>query len=229
MAKIVPYGDLNAHGSLANSLSFRRRFNYVILQKKPFPKQPNSAGQIAQRSAFKTAVSEWYFLNTPTRTFYNTRGAELNMTGQNLYVKQKLINDLPSTTPLPVGDCTNMVINNLRGTSANMIRIECNVKPSGSGLGRVTDNGNVYSDLITVSPDQNLWLHFDRLSMPGVEYQFRDSLSLSLVSGGSPLDILIRFPVIDLLSKSNDDLYISDDGSAYWDIAMTELACVTKF
>ena len=59
MAVVIPYGDAEAHGSICDSLSFRRSRGGVILQKKPRVKQPNTEAQQDQKQWFKDIWDEW--------------------------------------------------------------------------------------------------------------------------------------------------------------------------
>lgn len=63
MAVVIPYGDAEAHGSICDSLSFRRSRGKVVLQKKPRVTQPNTQAQKDQKQWFKDTWKAWFKLN----------------------------------------------------------------------------------------------------------------------------------------------------------------------
>lgn len=102
MAIIIPYGDTNAHGSLGGSLSFRRRFGRVVLQKQPFPVQPNTPAQLAQRTAFKNASYDWYSYLAMSKRYFQDRAPTYGWTPKNLYIHASLTGILPVQTMVPL-------------------------------------------------------------------------------------------------------------------------------
>lgn len=100
MALITPYGDPQAHGSMADSVTWRRRKGKVVFQKKPHPRQPNSPGQQAQKQKFKEAWASYHSLSAEDLAYYRELAAEQDMTGANLYLSLYLKGQLASRTPL---------------------------------------------------------------------------------------------------------------------------------
>lgn len=100
MAIIVPYGDTQAHGSLGDSVTFRRRRGKVVFQKKAHPKQPNTPGQQAQKEKFRAAWASYHSLSPGDLEYYRALAAELGTTAANLYLSLYLKGELASRTPL---------------------------------------------------------------------------------------------------------------------------------
>lgn len=229
MAKIVPYGDLNAHGSLAGSVSFRRRYNYVVFQKKPYPKQPNSAGQIAQRTAFKSALDDWYQYDAQSKEYFRLRGAQLGMTGLNLFIRAKLLNIMPSTIAISLKQVTSAQIINIRSPITDGFNWEFQPVPQEAGFARIVDNDNSYIWLNTYPGSKIMGIEVSGMDVEFLEYQFRDGIAYTVIDHlGATRNIISRIPE----SPPNSDsilYYISTDGSAFYDSALTHLAATNNF
>lgn len=100
MAIIIPFADPDAHGSIANSVSFRRRRGIVVFQKKPHGKQPNTPAQQAQKEKFSDGWKAYHQLNAWEITYLTNKAVELNTTKANLFLSQFLLDEIPSTIPL---------------------------------------------------------------------------------------------------------------------------------
>lgn len=148
MAIITPYGDINAHGSLGGSVSFRRRFGRVIFQKKPDPKQPGTPGQIAQRNLFKSANYDYYGYPTQSKEYYEGRGPQLGMSAKNLYVQQSLKSNLPQYIAVPLKEMLDaQVITTAGQTGASIVTqfVAVRVSPFSSlSVGFIQDNNNIF-------------------------------------------------------------------------------------
>ena len=99
MAIITPFADPDAHGTIANSVTFRRRRGKVIFQKKPHGRQPNTPAQQAQKQAFADGWKAYHQLNAWELAYLAEKAAELNTTKANLFLSQYLTNEIPSTIP----------------------------------------------------------------------------------------------------------------------------------
>lgn len=224
MAVITPFSDPNAHGSIAKTFSFRRSFAGVVFEKKPFPKQPNSAGQLAQRQAFIDAKDSWNSASGPEKVFFNARASAYSLTGYSLKLKANLNNIIPSTTPFEAKSCTSCLLINTRSTTPGGVSINIKVNSSPTPLGSVGDNENVFAPGTPVGAASPLYITLYTSGGLDVQYQFYDGLYLSVTDS---LDVVhnftIRFPSI-LVSSSTTFFYVADDGSIYYDQAMTLLA-----
>ncbi len=64
MAKLKnPFFGFGASGSIAQAISFRRRFTKVIAEKFPIPKDARSAAQLSWRAMYLKAVALWHALS----------------------------------------------------------------------------------------------------------------------------------------------------------------------
>ena len=229
MAIIVPYGDPNAHGSIGDVVTFRRRYGKVIFQKKPFPKQPNSAGQIAQRNAFKNALSGWYALNQFHKDFYNIHGPELGMTGLNLYIQQALLGNLPSTTSLQIRRIVDCNIITVRAAQPNGILWLFRNDPFTLNWWTHWDNANTKLASYYTGSQYIATLVLQQNTSPYPIYSFRDGVWIQFHTAiATNLEMLIRIPESDMTTGTKI-FWIADDGSVYFDSAMQNLACVSKF
>ncbi len=100
MAIIIPFADPDAHGSIANSVSFRRRRGKVVFQKKPHGKQPNTPAQQAQKTKFSDGWKAYHQLDSWEIEYLTNKAADLNTTKANLFLSQFLLDEIPSTIPL---------------------------------------------------------------------------------------------------------------------------------
>jgi len=100
MAIIIPFADPDAHGSIAGSVSFRRRRGKVVFQKKPHGKQPNTPAQQAQKEKFSDGWKAYHQLNAWELDYLENKASELGTTKANLFMSQYLLDEIPSDTPL---------------------------------------------------------------------------------------------------------------------------------
>ncbi|MCK5602654.1 hypothetical protein KAR91_12310 [Candidatus Pacearchaeota archaeon] len=100
MAIIIPFADPDAHGTIANSVTFRRRRGKVVFQKKPHGKQPNTPAQQAQKTKFSDGWIAYHQLSSWEIAYLEEKAAELNTTKANLFLSQWLLDEIPSIIPL---------------------------------------------------------------------------------------------------------------------------------
>lgn len=100
MAIVVPYGDTQAHGSLACSLTFRRFRSKVVMEKKPHPTQPNTPEQKAIRNKFKQAWKAYHALSPWTVEYLRAAAKQYGWSGANLFISQYMLDEIPSTIPM---------------------------------------------------------------------------------------------------------------------------------
>jgi len=95
MAFVTPYSDPNAHGTVANSHTFRRNHGLVILQKKPVPKYTNTPGQVDNRALFATAVRNFQNMWPKAKKFLQDEAKEQNTTSAAININLALMNQYP--------------------------------------------------------------------------------------------------------------------------------------
>lgn len=124
MAKVSPYFDPRAHGSLSDALTFRVFRGTTRLGKKNFPRNMKTAPQLAQRAKFKAASDAYNILNPQWRTFLYDRGVSTWQRGRELYIRAHIRDTLPSTTHgIPMDSLENMVIFNTAGIDPTSIKL----------------------------------------------------------------------------------------------------------
>ncbi len=100
MAKVTPFGDAQAHGSICHTLTFRRFRNKVVMQHYPKPKQPNTPGQQAQKQKFKNCWKEYHKLDAWSLEYLRQKAVQENSSGSNIFMSQCLLDEVPSVVPM---------------------------------------------------------------------------------------------------------------------------------
>jgi len=228
MAIIVPYADLNAHGSLGGSVSFRRRFGRVILEKKPYPVQPNTTAQLAQRSAFATVQNDWYSYDAQSKGYYSLRGPQLGWSAKNLYTHARLLNIMPSQSHIGVKQIVQaQIIKPIcpdPHTSTMFFSVWDSVGTYWWNLASIDDNENVLSNNPPGTSTYTklrfqFWTDDNDLFRYGIWCQVKkmdDSLKELIIRCRSPKDPGVI-------------LFVSDDGSTFDDDALTHLNATNNF
>lgn len=85
MAIIIPFADADAHGSICDTVSFRRSRGKVVFQKKPKPKQPNTPAQQSQKQWWKDTWKAWRQLSADQLAWLQAKAAEEQTTPANYY------------------------------------------------------------------------------------------------------------------------------------------------
>lgn len=124
MAIVRPYGDPNAHGSLNNSLTFRRYKNKVILQSLPRPRITYTPAQLTQRAKVTAGNKAYSLLTNATKFFYYKRAIQKATTRKGLFMHAHMRNFLPSTLrPIHCKSIEDMVIFNTAGFYPDNVEI----------------------------------------------------------------------------------------------------------
>lgn len=91
MAKLKnPVISLEAHGTIADTLTLQRRKGETIARKKPVPRQPNTLAQMYQRWDYQYSISIWHDLSNADKQAYKAAGGRLHMTGFAYWMKVQL-------------------------------------------------------------------------------------------------------------------------------------------
>lgn len=226
MAIIVPFADPSAHGTLAKSVSFRRRFNYVVFQKRPVPVQPNTPEQLAQRLKFKQASFAWYSYDAESKKYFIRRAKDYNWTPRNLFIHAYLRGIMPSQINLSTGDMNNAQIQNLRSPEPQ--GLQWYFEQPFCGLGRIFDYENVYYDIAGGSPGRVIMMIWNSLGQD-ITLPFRDGIWTEFLIAGEWKNFIIRVPETEIKKDGHKDFFIGDDGSSYWDEECTQLAATNLF
>ncbi len=91
MAKLKnPLLSLRASGSLGQLLSFCRRKNANIVEKKPVPVDAATSAQLYHRNMFGLCVDLWHTLSDAEKAVWESAGTVRHMTGYAWYLSQCL-------------------------------------------------------------------------------------------------------------------------------------------
>lgn len=234
MAFVVPFGDMNAHGKLNNSLQFKRWRNKSLLTSKTNSKKSNSPDQVKQREVFEDAIRKSGLLYFETKEFYRKRGAEYNLSWRCLFIKKKL----KKLDPKPINkknvkDVENMVLYDSVGDESNNLEVSIEFKENGgsdySSYGLVEDNSNIFTKEDTaVDPAQMRIKIVERygsdITIPFrylVAVHWKDFADVEHVSN-------LRLPDLDFEPGLGYYLQMSNDWSTWWDDPMRRLACTDR-
>lgn len=64
--------------------------SFIIKERFYSPKDPKSAGQLAQRNKFRNGYIAWGDLTELQKEEYNKRGSKIGQMGQNIFLKEYL-------------------------------------------------------------------------------------------------------------------------------------------
>ena len=190
MAIVVPYGDTQAHGSIACSLTFRRFRNKVVLEKKPYPTQPNTPGQIAIRNKFKQAWEAYHTLSPWTLEYLKESAKQYGWSGANLFISQYMQDEVPSTIPMnSIKEITDL-------------SLPLPIAPDPEGI------KHKFTAIIDTPPSEDTLAHIfdnENILYPGagpLAYN-RSRLVLSRTDP-APIDIPFNYPIILVWKDFND-------------------------
>lgn len=204
MAIIIPFADPDAHGSIAGSVTFRRRRGKVVFQKKPHGKQPNTPAQQAQKEKFADGWKAYHQLNPWEIEYLTNKAVELGTTKANLFLSQYLTDEIPSTVPLnliktvlslslpePISDITEGLLHEFK------IQID---SPLAQALvAHIYDNENVPTIGATASPHNRTILRIEILDTNPIVIPFNYPLIMDYTSQSDVDNTqLIRLPEISL-------------------------------
>lgn len=229
MAIIIPYGDTNAHGSLGGSISFRRRFGKVVLQKQPFPVQPNTPAQIIQRDAFASVQNDWYSYNAISKGYFNIRAPQYGWTAKNLFTSAKLKSIMPNLTAPGINRILQAQVVSPQGVSPNETKFEFFTRNkfshTWSSQGTIYDNENVF-----------VWSGLGQVDVDGFKVEITGSPGYPVFRYGIWLQIRL-WPSTDVewvmrlreVPTGASTFYMSLDGSTFFDFALSELNATNNF
>lgn len=156
MAVIIPFADADAHGSICDTVSFRRSRGKVIFQKKPKPIQPNSPGQQDQKEWFKDTWKEWRGITAGQKSWLEYQASQEDTTPANLYFDFKKEYEIGTGTPLDfIKDITACTIDNPIGQEAEHLHWFLGGVGS-PPLGLVYSSGEIWDNT-------NTWIHWAEL------------------------------------------------------------------
>lgn len=228
MAIVIPYGDPNAHGTIGGSLTFRRRFGRVVLEKTPVPKYTNTPAQQVQRDAFKNASDLWYSYPYDSKAYFDTRGKELHMTGKNLFISAQLKSIMPLLTPpafVKILQCQIIsVIESTPSTAYITLEAHDPGSPFMSQMGTIYDNSNSFTPGVTLTNNcDQMRISFHNYTADLFRYGFWLQYERLDTTLG---ELIVRTNSTQNIFSSH---YVSADGSLFKDQTFDTLLATNNF
>ena len=204
MAIIIPFADPNAHGSICDTVSFRRHRGKVVFQKKPKPKQPNTPAQQAQKQWWKDSWKQWRQLNATQLDYLATKAGPLNTTPANYYFDLKDTED--ACSKIAIMDMDSMptcTIDNPVAPGKDLEFIIANdLNPPVGGYavhGRIWDNENIW--VPTTPPTVAGAFLFYIVNQALAPRSIPEDYSLTFTytrTGGGGQTVTVKFPATDM-------------------------------
>jgi len=210
MAVVIPYGDAQAHGSIAKSICFRRHKGKVVMQKKPHHLGKRSAGQLTQQARFSDGWIAYHAISLWTLQYLQEKALQLGSSASEIYLSQYLTDAIPSTVKNNfVKEITDLDLPELAGAEADaclfdyLARIDA--PPADVTLADIWDNANVFSAGAVADPYDRLVLRLTRDETTPLIIPF-DYPSLLWYKNFSDVEFvnLIRLPEITMPPPCSD-------------------------
>jgi len=217
VAVIIPFADPNAHGTLADSVSFRRIRGGVCLQKKPNPINRGTPGQLLQQGRFKDAQTNWWGYDAVSKPYFDQRSVQVRLTPRQLFGRAYLLGKLPTAERLA---CTQVMAVQLLDpagyTNENtVITFACwdSIYQYWAGMGLLDVDTNVW----TAQPDFGHWMSSLRISVwSSLVLPFRWGIFLRWRDLQAQERTCIFRTREGLPDQENNDIYILDADSTAW-------------
>jgi len=219
MAVIIPLGDSQARGALADTTIFQRRRGQVFVKKYATPSNPNSAGQQDQRIKFQWAIQAWQDLSSADKDLWRANATGKVQTGYNLFVRWYLVYGAPSRNPLLIKNCSNWEITNLRSSISTgwFVNLYSTIYSNPYYL-RVDNNNTLW----TFEPSKGSATPTKvRLLWSGELINIPAGDTFKATFDGAQTQLIYCPAFVDATSA---ELFVSDDGSTFWDVDLTQLA-----
>lgn len=216
MVVYVPFGDNQAHGALGKTLIFARRRGKVYIKRYRSPKNPNSTDQQIQRTKFQDAVQAWGYLPESAKTWWRVRATGQSPTGYNLFVQAYLLGKIPPNAPFVAQRVTHLNVNNIRQVWPYGCTYRVQYYPSGLIIGITHDYRNYYTEAPRLGSAYAIRLY--------IHNQQRNVNTVAGDTLTAKYDLHIPLTIYLPEMHTSTYLYISTDGSTYYDPALTMLA-----
>lgn len=229
MAIIIPFADADAHGSICDTVSFRRSRGKVVFQKKPKPKQPNTPAQQAQKQWWKDTWKAWRQLSAGQLAWLQAKAAEEQTTPANYYFDNTKDTHGPSgERQYLIKTITNLVIDNPIGANPTHFYLwpehYTYPAPGGGGIGVIFDNDNVWYPGSYPDPLPYISLRIKRSDPPPVTIPDNYSMTWTYTDiNDDPQEEVLYFPELELVEDVEYLFYFDSSMSMYSDIELTNL------
>lgn len=229
MAIIIPFADADAHGSICDTVSFRRSRGKVVFQKKPKPKQPNTQAQQDQKQWWKDTWQEWRGLSAGQLAWLQAEAAEAETTRANYFFdKIKDEHGASGERQYLIKSIVDMVIDTPIGSAPGHIAfefIEFTIDPpGGSGLGTILDNENDWHPASPIPPPFFVYLRIHRYLDPPVTIPDNYSITITYTTADDVQhqDVLY-FPELELAILTDYFYWFDTSMSFYTEQALENM------
>jgi len=168
MAVIIPYGDAQAHGSIAKSVCFRRFRGKVIFQKKPHSKVKPTDKQKVQRQKFKDAWNAFHALDFWALEYCKAKAIQQQTSAALFFISQYLTDEIPSTTPLfGMKDITDLDLPETIGAVDLQAKFTLKARTDPAtdvDLGNIHDKQNTFVDGAVATPYDRAVLRVEQIA-----------------------------------------------------------------
>ena len=182
MAVIIPFADAQAHGSIANSVTFRRYKGKVVFQKKPHARIPGTSGQKLQREKFKDAWKAYHALDFWALEYVKAKAAEAQQYPANWFISQYLTDEIPSATvQYGIKDITDLDLPDIVGAVDLQAKFTLKARTDPAtdvDLGNIHDKQNTFVDGAVAAPYDRAVLHIEQIAGGGTVFPFNYPLLL---------------------------------------------------
>lgn len=231
MALVIPYGDMNAHGSLGDMISFRRIRGGVVMEKKPRPKITNSIAQQAVRLAFKTANNTWLGYDPISKPYINARSVQLAMTPRNLFTKANLDGNLTPDYVLQGFEVASGQLSDYTDMTNANTQLSVEGLPGGSPP---------WTPMGTLDVETGIWTNSGRLQSYGTEMRivfnttlptpFRLAFTMNFDDGMVGFaNLTIRLPPGPFPGTYGPELWLDRFGTVYTDTTLAHWLATNRF
>lgn len=225
MAVIIPFADPNAHGSICDTVSFRRSRGKVVFQKKPKPKQPNTPAQQAQKQWWKDSWKEWRQLNVNQLDYLAAKAGPEDTTPANYFFDLKGTEGAYTKIPLTFIETVTAAqidVPIMPTPRELFFQIMFSLSPPpipGGSFGHIYDNENIYTQFLTAPPDRIFLFYFGNVTFPSVPILIPENYSITLTYtkfGGGGGTLTFKFPAWTLPGGTAQTFY-ADTALALYD------------
>jgi hypothetical protein len=229
MAIIIPFADADAHGSICDTVSFRRSRGKVVFQKKPKPKQPNTQAQQDQKQWWKNTWKNWRQLSTGQLAWLQAQATAEQTTPANYFFdKYKDAHGASGERQYLIKTIDNLVIDNPIGSIPFHFYLRPEhytyPAPGGAGMGIILDNENIWHPSSYPDPLPYISLRIRREEDPPVTIPDNYSMTWTYTDIDDVQHVeVLYFPELELQLLTEYLFYFDTSMSMYWDIELTNL------
>ena len=229
MAIIIPFADADAHGSICDTVSFRRSRGKVVFQKKPKPKQPNTQAQKDQKQWWKDTWKEWHGLYAAQLAWLKTKADEAETYPANYFFdKYKDEHGASGERQYQIKTIVNIVIDTPIGSVASHLKFSPHWytidPPGGASHGTIYDTSNIWIQGQPPTYPAFFFIEIRREVDPPVNIPDDYSMTITWTDADDvEHENVLYFPVTELPLLTEVQYYFDTSMSFYTEQALTNM------